>query len=677
MALTKISTGGVKDDAASQAKIADEAIDEARLQISNAGTNGQFLSKQSGNTGGLTWADGASEGTEVKSTGESGTTKFLRVDGDGTCSWQVPPDTNTQVGGATGVDFDDNVKSRFGTGNDLEIYHDGTKSYIKNTTGDLILHSSRVLIKNAINNEVGFVFTEDGSAELHHNDSKKLETTSTGIDVTGQINVNGSPLSAAPEITATADGAIAANKPVVITAAGKIAEVKNTTISASTGSNYDIPHRSGYTPNGRKCVWISTTKFVLLWRADNDNDRLWGAVGEVNGTTISYNGSATAIGDYAHDGITSPRQVDAAYDSSSNAVVVTYCRTSRRVIKGLTVSGSTISISSTEYDQNISTDAVAIECDNKGGFIFVYRVGNAYSAIGGTVSNTGAIATSGAYGTTIASDSGGDAAIAYDSDSDKFVTLRWTQSPASFKTTVLTRSGTSVTVGTPTQSVTNVENQAVYNWIYDPTNKHFLTVYNYSSASHMYYATLTMNSAKTALVAGSGAAIYTINKADNMQQMGHDKASAKTAIVFAAGSSTTYMEVTCNANGGTCSINASDATIASHKEENGIVVSCSGDGKIFTGVDKSDNSDINTRIKQVQVVTSNLRAKNFIGFSTAAISDTASGTVAVTGNTTTQSSLTPAETYYVQEAGTLSTTADDPSVVAGIAIASDKLLIKG
>ena len=57
MALTKISTGGFKDDAASQAKIADEAVDEARLQVSNAGTNGQFLSKQSGNTGGLTWAD--------------------------------------------------------------------------------------------------------------------------------------------------------------------------------------------------------------------------------------------------------------------------------------------------------------------------------------------------------------------------------------------------------------------------------------------------------------------------------------------------------------------------------------------------------------------------------------------------------------------------------------------
>tara|TARA_R100001082_G_scaffold27102_1_gene13498 strand:- start:83 stop:2041 length:1959 start_codon:yes stop_codon:yes gene_type:complete len=78
MALTKISEGGVKDDAASQAKIADEAVDEARLQVSNAGSNGQFLQKQSGNTGGLTWA-AANEYThpnhsgEVTSTGDGAT----------------------------------------------------------------------------------------------------------------------------------------------------------------------------------------------------------------------------------------------------------------------------------------------------------------------------------------------------------------------------------------------------------------------------------------------------------------------------------------------------------------------------------------------------------------------------------------------------------------------------
>ena len=37
--------------------MSSESVDEDNLHISNAGTNGQFLSKQSGNTGGLTWAD--------------------------------------------------------------------------------------------------------------------------------------------------------------------------------------------------------------------------------------------------------------------------------------------------------------------------------------------------------------------------------------------------------------------------------------------------------------------------------------------------------------------------------------------------------------------------------------------------------------------------------------------
>ena len=99
MALTQISTAGVKDDAISAGKIpanavgsseiaddavgaaqiaddgvtqsavADEAIDEARLQISNAGSNGQFLQKQSGNTGGLTWA-AANQYTHPKHSGE-------------------------------------------------------------------------------------------------------------------------------------------------------------------------------------------------------------------------------------------------------------------------------------------------------------------------------------------------------------------------------------------------------------------------------------------------------------------------------------------------------------------------------------------------------------------------------------------------------------------------------
>ncbi len=51
-----ISTAKIIDDAVTQAKLADESVNEAKLQVSNSPTNGYFLSAQSGNTGGLTWA---------------------------------------------------------------------------------------------------------------------------------------------------------------------------------------------------------------------------------------------------------------------------------------------------------------------------------------------------------------------------------------------------------------------------------------------------------------------------------------------------------------------------------------------------------------------------------------------------------------------------------------------
>jgi hypothetical protein len=62
----KINSGAVTNaklgaDAVTGAKIADDAINEARLEVSNAGSNGQFLAKQSGNTGGLTWTTVVSE----------------------------------------------------------------------------------------------------------------------------------------------------------------------------------------------------------------------------------------------------------------------------------------------------------------------------------------------------------------------------------------------------------------------------------------------------------------------------------------------------------------------------------------------------------------------------------------------------------------------------------------
>ena len=65
--LTTVSDGAVTEakigsSAVTQTKVSDQAINEAKMQISNAPVNGYMLTAQSGNTGGLTWAEAPSGG---------------------------------------------------------------------------------------------------------------------------------------------------------------------------------------------------------------------------------------------------------------------------------------------------------------------------------------------------------------------------------------------------------------------------------------------------------------------------------------------------------------------------------------------------------------------------------------------------------------------------------------
>ena len=90
-----------------------------------------------------------------------------------------------------GVDFQhgnnthaDSVQSRFGTGNDLAIYHDGSASYIDNThSGGLYIRggsSTYVVALQAKNSQNSVKCTGDGAVELYYNGNKKAETYSSG-----------------------------------------------------------------------------------------------------------------------------------------------------------------------------------------------------------------------------------------------------------------------------------------------------------------------------------------------------------------------------------------------------------------------------------------------------------------------------------------------------------------
>jgi len=94
---------------------------------------------------------------------------------------------------SSGIDFIDNAKARFGTGNDLEIYHDGTDSYIDEVgTGNLKLRGGdAVQIYKTGTTEIMAEFIVDSKVSLYYDNSKKFETTSLGVSVTGDVTVTG------------------------------------------------------------------------------------------------------------------------------------------------------------------------------------------------------------------------------------------------------------------------------------------------------------------------------------------------------------------------------------------------------------------------------------------------------------------------------------------------------
>ncbi len=79
------------------------------LKTNFSGINGSGTTAVTSSAAELNLLDGlttlAQEGTAILSTSETGTTKFLRVDGDDSCSWQVPPDTNTTYTAGDGLDL--------------------------------------------------------------------------------------------------------------------------------------------------------------------------------------------------------------------------------------------------------------------------------------------------------------------------------------------------------------------------------------------------------------------------------------------------------------------------------------------------------------------------------------------------------------------------------------------
>ena len=91
-----------------------------------------------------------------------------------------------------GIALGDGDKATFGAGDDLQIYHDGSNSYVTDVgTGNLWLGGANIGIGSPNASEYFINCTNNGAVTLYHNGSAKLDTTSTGINVTGKATMDG------------------------------------------------------------------------------------------------------------------------------------------------------------------------------------------------------------------------------------------------------------------------------------------------------------------------------------------------------------------------------------------------------------------------------------------------------------------------------------------------------
>ena len=101
----------------------------------------------------------------------------------------------------------DNKRLQIGDGQDLKLYHDGNHSYIDNDTGHLTVTASQINLNNQDNSENCATFAGDGAVNLFYNGNAKLQTATSGVNVSGTTTTTGLSVTGVSTFT----GAIDAN----------------------------------------------------------------------------------------------------------------------------------------------------------------------------------------------------------------------------------------------------------------------------------------------------------------------------------------------------------------------------------------------------------------------------------------------------------------------------------
>ena len=675
MALTQISTGGVKndavtagkipanavgsseiaddavgaaqiaDDGVAQAAVADEAIDEARLQISNAGTNGQFLQKQSGNTGGLTWA-AANEYTHPNHSGEVTST----ADG-------------AQVIASNVVDEEN-----------LKISNSGTNGqYLQKQSG----------------NTGGL----------------------TWADVTIPPAGN--------TFTAVANGAIANNKPVKLDTDGKVSEIGESLSSLSTFTNNGNGHQVGGFNNGTfhdVCYDVANDGIWSIYCVGNANnsinvafykiqDAVW--VDGLGNLPYWISASGTNYKEVTIDSANNSENPRIEYDPDTERAVAIWITSGGAVeskVLKYNSSDNTITQGSevTVFSSGGLHATMCYDTTNNKMIVGAVDTGNSslFQTCVGTVTggSTNSISFGGITNNTAETGSGVQnraTSLVYDPDNDKIILYArldggaWSTDGAICVYTYDSSAGTIVI-----DTCTNVGgNHNAGNILYDPNVNKFLIWFTNTGASDIRY-TRVITISGTTVSAGSlqsqqTATGYGQNGYGN-QAMTFDPITNK-FIFFFFEDGNDDLQFTSGAISGTTISLASPTTIDGsniYRSANfpGMAGTYTKNGQhIFFHRQSNNNSKIYLRNVLTASVASNLTdAEDYVGFTDAAYTNGQTATVKTYGNNVdTLSGMTIGSPYYVQGDGSIATTVDSGlsgfagnTPLAGTALSATKLLIR-
>ena len=425
--------------------------------------------------------------------------------------------------------------------------------------------------------------------------------------------------------------------------------------------------------NSATTAYISGTydsnsgKVVIAYEDQGNSQYGTAIVGTVSGTSISFGSEvvfeSTAVG-----------HISSTYDSTNNKVVIAYEGNGGKAIVG-TVSGTSISFgSAVQYESGGSAyNSAVYDSTNQKIVISYHDTGNADhgKSVVGTVSGTSI-----SFGSpvTFASAKTDYISATYDSVNGKVVIAYNDDANSDYgKAIVGTVSGTSISFGTAV--VFNSGNTESISSAYDSTNQKVVIVY--ADLGNSNHGTAIVGTVSGTAISFGSEVVFNSGGTEQISSA-YDSANGKVVIAYRDGGNSSYGTAIVGTVSGTSISFGSEVVFNNTGATNyNSAVYDSTNQKVVIGYRDDSNGDQGTSVvfSTTQKVT-NLTTENYIGIAAEAISNTATGKINILGGVNTgQTGLTTAKTYYVQGNGTLATSAGNPSVVAGTAISSTKVLV--